>query len=338
MIFPKGQTLYENLNTSFTNFSQLLLDLKGHGFTGYISVSFWEYEGILLFDSGEIVNAIEETGRARTTGQEAMDGIGGKVKEKDGMISVYGLSPDVVTMLTSVVRSEVVHRNLTTDFTSLDQLIAKLQSEGHTGYIEVAMRDDKGAGIIFLQDGVTIESILSTNGNAVSGAQVVPRIIQAASSLGAAFNVYRASVAEAFDESAAVMAGLELPELLEVWQEILASVEKTIDGRSGEGHFLKTFKDILIERADDYPFLDPFAAEFGYKDGQISFHGSSMKNFSQALGECLTLAISWLAAEAETAGVDLTAAIRTELAGVKEQHAEAIGKFALVPTMPDLLA
>lgn len=338
MIFPKGRTLYENLNTSFTNFSELLLDLKGHGFTGYISVNFWEYEGILLLDSGNIVNAIEESGPARTTGQEAVDGISGKINEKDGTISVYGLSPEVVTMLASVVRSEVVHRDLTTDFTSLDQLIAKLQREGHTGYIDVAMRDDMGTGIIFLQDGVAVECVLSTDGNAVSGAQVLPRIVETASSRGAAFNVYRASVAEAFDESAAVMAGLELPQLLEVWQEIIACTEKTIDGRSGEGHFLKTFKDILIERADDYPFLDPFAAEFEYKEGQISFHGSAVKNFSHALGECLTLAISRMAGEAETAGVDLTATIRSELVGVKDQHAEAIDKFALVTTMPDLLA
>lgn len=337
MIFPKGQTLYENLNTSFTNFSELLLDLKANGFTGYISVSFWEYEGILFLDSGDIVNAVEESGGARTTGQEAVDGITGKINEKDGTISVYALSPDVVTMLASVVRSEVVHRDLTTDFTSLDQLIAKLQSEEHTGYVEVALKDEKGAGIIFLQDGLAIESILSTNGNAVSGAQVLPRIIETASSVGAAFNVYRASVAEAFEESAAVMAGLELPQLLEVWQEIIASVEKTIDVRSAKGHFLNTFKDMLIERADDYPFLDPFAAEFEYKDGQISFHGSSVKNFSQALGECLTAAISKLAAEPETAGVDLTATIRSELAAVKERHAEAIDKFALAATMPDLL-
>lgn len=90
-----------------------------------------------------------------------------------------------------------------------------------------------------------IESIHSTDGDVISGAQILPRIIETASSLGAAFNVYRASVKEAFEESAGVMAGLEMPQLLEVWQEIIASVEKTIDGHSDKGHFLNTFKDIL---------------------------------------------------------------------------------------------
>lgn len=336
MIFPKGQAVYENLNTSFTNFGELLLDLKANSFTGYVQVSFWEYEGILFLDNGNIANAVEEAGATRATGQEAVNSITSKVQDKDGTISVYGLSGDMVTLLASVVRSEAVHKDLSTDFTSLEQLITKLQSEGHTGYVEVSMKDEKGAGIIFLQDGDAIESILSTNGNAISGTQVVARIVETASTVGAAFNVYRASVAEAFDESAAVMAGFELPQLLEVWQEIISTVERTVDGLSSEGHFLTTFKDTLIERASDYPFLDPFSAEFEYQDGHIAFHGQSVKNFSQGLGECLAAAIAKLAAE--SAGVDLVGTIGSEMAAVKERHAEAVEKFALAATMPDLLA
>ncbi len=335
MIFPKGQAVYENLNTSFTNFGELLLDLKANSFTGYVQASFWEYEGILFMDSGNIVNAVEESGDKRMTGQEAVQSITSKVQDKDGTVSVYGLSPEMVTMLASVVRAEAVHKDLSTDFTSLEQLIAKLQSEGHSGYVEVAMKDDKGAGIIFLQNGDAIESILSTNGNAISGAQVLPRIIETASTLGAAFNVYRAAVEEAFGESAEIMAGFELPELLEVWQDIIATVERTIDGLSGEGHFLAVFKDTLIERADEYPFLDPFAAQFEYEGGLIAFHGRSVKNFSQGLGECLSATISKIAAQASAE--DLVSSIATELAAVKETHAEAIEKFGLETTMPDFL-
>jgi hypothetical protein len=335
MIFPKGQAVYENLNTSFTNFGELLLDLRANAFTGYVQASFWEYEGILFLDNGNIVNAVEETGGSRMTGQEAVNSITSKVQEKDGTVSVYALSGEMVTMLASVVRAEVVHKDLSTDFTSLEQLIAKLQSEGHTGYVEVAMKGDKGAGIIFLQGGDAIESILSTNGDAISGAQVLPRVIETASTLGAAFNVYRAAVEEAFDESAEVMAGFDLPQLLEVWQEIIATVETTADGLSSDGQFLNTFKDTLIEKADDYPFLDPFAAEFDYRDGQIAFQGQTVKNFSQGLGECLSATIGKLAAQ--TSGADLAATIAAELATVKERHAEAIDKFALGAAMPDLL-
>jgi len=336
MIFPKGQVLYENLNTSFTNFGELLLNLNANRFTGYARVVFWNYEGILFLDNGNVVNAVEETEARRRTGQEAVSSITARAREKDGTISVYALSGEMVTMLASVVKSEAVYENLTTDFTSLDKLIAKLQSEEHTGYVEVAMKDDKGAGIIFLHDGDAIESILSTNGEAVSGAEVLSRIIETASSLGAAFNVYRAAIEDAFAEAPEIMAGFELPRLLEVWQEIIAAAERAADDLSSEGHFLNTFKDTLIERAGDYPFLDPFAAEFDYQDGQIAFRGESVKGFSQGLGECLNATIGKLAAERP--GVDLAGRIRSELAAVKERHAEALETFDLGAVMPDFLA
>jgi hypothetical protein len=336
MIFPKGQAVYENLNTSFTGAGELLLDLKVNSFTGYVRVSFWEYEGILFLDSGNIVNAVEETKERKRTGQEAMSSIMSKAQEKNGTISVYSLSAEIVTVLTSVVESEVIYKDLTSDFTSLDKLIAKLQSEGHTGYVEVVVKGERGAGIILLQAGDPIESILSVNGDTISGVEVLPRIVETVSTLGAAFNVYRAAVEEAFAEGAEIMAGFDLPHLLEVWGEIIATAERAADGLSTEGHFLDTFKDTLLERADDYPFLDPFAAEFEYKKGQIAFHGGSVKNLSQGLGECLSATIGKLAAE--TPGVDLAARIRADLAAVKDRHAEVIEKFALEVVMPEFLA
>ena len=60
MIFPRRDAVYQNLNTSFTNFGELLVDLKENSFTGVVQISYWEYEGILLLDNGNIINGIEE--------------------------------------------------------------------------------------------------------------------------------------------------------------------------------------------------------------------------------------------------------------------------------------
>jgi hypothetical protein len=336
MIFPKGQTVYKDLNTSFTNIGELLLDLKANGFTGYVQVSFSEYEGILLLDSGNIVNAVAETEGRRKTGQEAVSNVTARAKDRNGAISVYGLSGEMVINLAGMVESEVVYKDLSTEFTSLDKLIAKLQSEEHTGYVEVVMKDDHGAGLIFLQAGQPIENILSINGDTVSGAVVLRRIIETASAVGAVFNVYQVTAEEASAESTQIMASFDLPQLLEVWGEIISSAERVTDGLSSEGRFVNTFKDVLMERADDFPFLDPFAAEFEYRDGQVAFHGESVKNFSQGLGECLNATIGRLAAE--TPRVDLTGMIKTELQAVRERHAGAIEKFALEATLPEFLA
>jgi hypothetical protein len=336
MIFPKVNALYENLNTSFTNVGELLLNLKANNVTGYIQVSFWEYEGILFLDNGSIVNAIEETKGRRNTGQDAVSNVTARAKTREGSINVYGLSGEMVTMLSSVVESEVVHKDLSTDYTSLDKLIAKLQEEGHTGYIEVILKNERGSEIIFLQAGETIESILSNGGEVVSGTEILSRIVQTASTLGATFNVYKATPEEAFIEGTEIMAGFDLPQLLEVWGEIINAVERMIDGLSGAGHFLNTFKDTQIEKADEYPFLNPFDNEFEYKDGQIAFYGESVTNLSRGLGECLDAAVVNLAAESPE--TNLPDRIRTELAPVKEKHAEIIKIFNLEAALQGLLA
>ena len=60
MILPKGEAVYENLRTSFVDLNSFLLSLKEDDFTGYVQLSFWDYEGILFLEAGEIVNATEE--------------------------------------------------------------------------------------------------------------------------------------------------------------------------------------------------------------------------------------------------------------------------------------
>jgi hypothetical protein len=262
MIFPKRDSVYQNLNTSFTNFGELLVDLNENNFTGVIQLSYWEYEGILLLDNGNIINAIEEIKGQIITGQNAVKKVTDKAREKDGAISVFSQKDDMITLLASVANCEPIYQNLSTEFTSLKALISKLQSEDHTGYIEITYQGSQQAGYIFLLAGDVIESLLSTRTDEISGIDVLPRIIELASTSGATFCVYQAAVEEALSESEIIKVSYDLPQLLEVWSVVISAVESATDGLLGENTFINTFKDTLIEKADEYPFLDPFAAKF----------------------------------------------------------------------------
>jgi hypothetical protein len=335
MILPKAKAVYENLNTSFTNLGEMLLDLNANSFTGYVRVAFWGYDGLLFVDHGKVINAVEENEGKRRTGPEAVGSISNRAKEKNGVISAYALSADIVTMLASMLKSQEVYRDLSTDFTSLDKLIAKLQGEGHTGYIEVALNNDKGSGIVFLQAGKPLECILSADGEEIAGTGSLPRIIQAASSLGAVFNVHKVTIESAFEDSTEIMTVFGLPRLLQTWGEIIGAAEKAADGQFDKGHFLKTFKEVQIDKAKAYPFLDPFAAQLAYGQGQVTFHGESVKNLSRGLGDCLAATIDRLANEPQ--GADLPARIKAAMRPVMESEADPIVKFGLEAVLPDYL-
>ncbi len=336
MIFPKKDSVYENLNTSFTNFGELLVDLKENSFTGVVQVSYWEYEGILLLDNGNIINAIEEINGKVVTGQNAVKTVTDKAKEKDGAISVFSQKGEMITMLASVAKSEIIYENLSTEFTSLNALITKLQSEDHTGYIEVTYEGSDQKGYLFLLAGRVIEALLSGRGEDVSGYTVINRILELTSSTGAVFSVYKAAVEEALSESEMIKVSYDLPQLLEVWSAVISAVESVADGLLGDNAFMNAFKDTLIDRADEYPFLDPFAAKFNYNDGLISFSGEVKKNFSQGVGVCLWGTVEALAEKSALEGKDLFSPLRSGLDPVKKEYQGKLDRFNFSAILPDL--
>jgi len=332
MIYPKGDAVYENLNTSFTNFDELLSDLKSNNFTGSIEVSFWEYEGNIFLDNGNVVNAVEEIDGSRSTGKTAVEHVREKANDKGGSISVYRLKEDMVTLLASVVQSEILYQDLSTDFTSAEGLINKLRKEGHTGFVEVKIGDGSQNSFIFFLSGEIIESLISSGGNELSGSGVLRRIIDAASTQGAEFNVYQSAIEESFAEGEEIRLSSQFPHILDVWGHILSSAETVVIENVDERAFLNVFKESLIEHANEYPFLDPFAARFRYEDGEISYDGDPEKTLSQGLGICLRETINRL--EEKYPGKRLSVQMQAQIEAVRDELAETIIRVGIEDDIP----
>lgn len=64
--------------------------------------------------------------------------------------------------------------------------------------------------------------------------------------------------------------------VISMFQELLVIYEKMVrDNKKIETGFNTLFKRKLIEKANQYDFLDPFIAEFQYFDGKIAFAGAA---------------------------------------------------------------
>lgn len=342
MMFPKDRTLYPNLNTSFTSFEALLGDLQGRKLTGYVEVTFPGYTGTLLFSEGEVVNACQQDGATRLTGPNAARLIAERATEKDGTINVYSAFPDVVLLLHRLMDSRPLYKDLTSAFTSLDRLIAKLRSDGLTGYVEVHLGEDNGLGVIYLHTGEPIESVLSQGETFKTGQEALNGIVQSVNSHGGVFHVFveasagPEAVPTAGQAKAAGEAEAHRDELLAFWSETLARAEETVDLLAKPGRFLLAFKEVLVSRAVTYPFLDPFAAEFKYAGGHIEFEGPLPDDFSKALGDCLSDTVSKLAFQLKR--TDLEQRVRTKLEGISEKHAAVVDRFSLRDDVQEFVA
>jgi hypothetical protein len=334
MILPKGETVHENLRTAYVDLNSFLQTLKDDNFTGYLQLSFWDYEGILFLEAGEIVNAMEEVQGIRNGGEEAVGNIILKSKQGDGRINVYKLMPEMVTILASATMKEATYKDLSTEFTSLDKLLDKLNKENHSGYMDILLNDNQGKGIIFFQNGEIVEVVMSDEKSGlIYGKDKLDNIIDGVLKKGATFNVYRAGL----DNSggpAILSKSLDLQNVVDVIQEVVGIIESVVDSLANRtGMFLDNLKKAQVEKSEDFPFLDPFAAEFEYRNGIINFNGKiPAEVFILGIRDCLELALGKI-----TLGMThdaLYEKIRFALQPTMVKFKDKIDAFGLKSTMP----
>jgi hypothetical protein len=294
MILPKGDVVHENLRTAYVELNSFIQTLKDDNFTGYVQISFWEYEGVLFMEAGEIVNAIEEAQGTRMGGEEAVENILLQSKQKDGRIDVFKLVPEMVTILASTTMKEATYKDLSTEFTSLDKLLEKLSKENHSGYLDIMLNNNQGRGLIFFQEGEVAEVVMSDDKSGeIYGKDKLDKIINDVQNLGATFNVYRAKLGDG-SERAGISQSIDLHGVTEIFQEIMSTIEAVVDklGKRS-GVFMDNLKTAQVEKSDVYPFLDPFAAEFEYMQGKIKFHGKvSAEVLASGIKDCIEMTLN----------------------------------------------
>jgi len=331
MIFPKGEARHQSLLTAYTDVLALLSALKSENFSGTLEIEFPEREGTIFIDSGEVLSAEikEKSNGERKIGQEAIQAFSTLSNQKNGVLNVYRLLPEHVALVVNHLQHEALFRELSTDFTRLDRLLLKLKEDKHDGFIEVLTKEKKALGVLFVEGGEPVEMFtLPESGPSIFGRKSIPVFVENVSKQGAILNVYK-SYGKMFKKEKPVPESKPLPqrktvaegrpavenrpaaehkppgdgkeglqELIPILQETLSIAEKLVDAASRNGTFVVTFKKSLIEKAEAFSFLDPFAGEFEYQDGVIRFSGEvGEKEFTKGILECLNTTLILLGKE-----------------------------------------
>jgi len=331
MILPKGEARHQSLLTAYTDVSALLSALKSENFSGTLEIEFPEREGTIFIDSGEVLSAEmnEKSNGERKIGQEAIQALSTSSSQKNGVLNVYRLLPEHVALIVNHLQHEALFRELSTDFTRLDRLLLKLKEDKHDGFIEILTKEKKALGVLFVEGGEPVEMFtLPESGPSIFGRKSIPVFVENVSKQGAILNVYKshgkmfkkekpvpeskplpqrkiasearpAVESKPFPEHKPPSEGKEgLNELILILQETLSTAEKLVDAASRNGTFMVNFKKSLIEKAEAFSFLDPFAGEFEYQDGVIRFSGEvGEKEFAKGILECLNTTLVLLGKE-----------------------------------------
>ncbi|MFN0146838.1 MAG: hypothetical protein ACKVT1_10020 [Dehalococcoidia bacterium] len=341
MILPRDEVLHAGLPTSFTNFDGLLADLKERGLSGYANFSDAGVEATVLFEAQGAGSAWLRSERGQLAGSEARAEIAARAQQGTGTVDVVKLDSALVRLIVSLEQREVVHRDLSTAFTSPEGLLTKLQGDGLTGCVDIAIDGGRAAATIYLREGAAVAAVFLEDGQPSSGPDAVSRALAAAAAQGARFNVYRpgsgslevepwpSTGAAGAEQVLAPRQALVAPgvNVVGFWSEMLGVAEAVVESLGPPGLFAVAFREARVERADTYPFLDPFAAEFEYRDGAVTWAGPLPAEFSEALGECLQDALARLAFRLKRPDVETR--VHAQLAELGGRNAAVMASFPL---------
>ena len=276
IIVPGSPAAIAGLNSYYLLLERLLEHYQGQLGGGALHLKAAAAECIVYFDETGPVGGAYQDAEGKMTGNGVLDHLLGVAERHNFTVAVYPMDGSQVHFWANVPHAEVIYRDLSAEFTDLEGLIKKMQTERLTGYIEVVLEAHPAPGRLFFSLGRFQGAHYPWKGQALDASrQGLVELIKAVRHSGGVFTVRRLSAGppppapppDPASDAAAVTTAL---------QELLIIADNTVrSSRRIKGDFSTLLKKKFVQKADRYEFLDPFAAEFEYRDGRVDFHGDT---------------------------------------------------------------
>jgi hypothetical protein len=274
IIVPKGKPAMENHNSYYLDMEKLLEYCHVKLGSGSIHFKHATAEGIIFFHENGLLNGIFSDKKGKELiGAEAIDRIIEASAADNFLLNVYSIDPDKVEFWANLDKAEPVHKNLTTELTDIEGMINKFSSNRFTGYFDITIGGEGESGLLFFNNGEFVEGSYSWKKDLDHSEESYDRLIQKAIESGGTFHVMMVSTS---DKGQTDVHGGSASAVTALLEDLLSVFEKMVEDAQGkQPPFDTIFKRKLLEKADQYEFLDPFTGEFRYADQKIEFTGDA---------------------------------------------------------------
>ena len=224
------------------------------------------------------MNGIFQDKAELVEGKDAVDRLLEFVERNNCSINVYNIGAEQVHFWSNLSNAAEVYKDLSTEFTDLEGLVRKMGSEGFTGFINISLQNEGGGGLLFFMNGQLNGGSYSWEEGVVSGSEENNELlIQKTVESGGTFDVVEIPLSKGDLEGESTGdPSKHSSETITSLEELLALLERAISSNKKiKAPFSKLLKKKFLEKANKYPFLDPFAAEFEYSDQEISYVGGA---------------------------------------------------------------
>lgn len=302
-IVPRGEPVVTGLNSYYLKIKQLLEHYQGEIGSGGVFFTASSGKGVVFFDQDEILSGYFQNRSEELSGPAAIDYLLDLPGHVNFSVSVYAIDPEDVYFWTSISSATIVYDNLSSEFTDIRALLRKLADERLTGYIDVAINNGDDRGMLFFQNGKIAGDSYSWTTEPDDEARHL--LMDKTKSEGGVFRVFRIDPSQVAATVAAPSSAPPEPQpskqappkedVLPLLATLLYVLERIVDANKRiKVPFTTLLKKKFIDKADRYSFLDPFAAEFEYKDRRVLYQGDEAP---KVLIEAVTTSVSEMAHE-----------------------------------------
>ena len=347
IIIPREKPAVQDLNSYYLKIDKLLEHYQGDLGTGGVYFKSPVSEGVVFFDEDNLLNAYYKDKKLELKGGAALRQINNTASKNNYSVTVYYILPERVYYWANLSYAEPLYSDLSSEFTDLEALIQKMENEKVTGYIDVKLNQDAGGGLLFIYNGEIIGGA-SAKGDGELDRSVEYRddLIKRCRESGGIFNVKKiqlskisalskkpeappAPKADARPVKPTSVKSAPKPKpkpavdphrVLAMLQDLLMLSEKLVKSNKRiKMDFETLLNKQFVEKVNRYEFLDPFAGEFRYSNGKVSFSGrASQRELATAIVECVN---------DMAASVGMTAMFVKHLAPWKKDYMDEIIDF-----------
>lgn len=271
MLLPPGQGKSKEFNSSYIRFDQLLKDLWANRFSGYLRLTFWGYEGVLIFDTGKIIQAYSSEPDNYMIGEKAVLRIMEKGSEDEGEIVVVPLASEVAISLSFSLNAQSFGDQTNVEKCSVLDLLQFAEKENISGYADLQFSAKKGAGTIYFLDGIAIESVLmASSGKMAAGKAVLDKFIEIGDLVQPTILINRAPSADAIIEDKAFLIPWKHKREIQFWEDVLNAFNSFLYPK----HIKKNIFELLEAQCEK---IAPKYPVFDRRKNLVSFQNSKLQ-------------------------------------------------------------
>lgn len=290
-VFPEDKPVIRGIHSVYVDMPRLIQHYQQEVPSGCIRFQGQKAKGLLFFKNQSMIDGLFKQDDQLISGPKAVNNLLQACADTQFSIDVLEITPEQMPFWAGVQAAEAIHSNLSTEFTDLKKLLKKLSGEKLTGYIEVRIDEKDETGRIFLIGGKFIGGTYSWTHHRLSRSKEgLEKLVGQTKTAEGLFTVYKVVKSDPSDQSepqepkpAQSEAGLKaLETLMQTAESIVA------DDKKAKRDFQTLIKKKFVQFVDKYAFLDPFAAEFDYRNGKITYSGTADEK-SLAIGVLASL-------------------------------------------------